>query len=171
VYLGYVIGGSELRIDPIKMEAIMKWSVPTNVIEVRIFVGATQYLRNFIASFSIVAATLHAITTSGKSFQSQGKNQQKVFDEMKIKINQASVLVLLNLHKSFEVETDASGSAMGVVMMQGGRLLCYHFEVFHGVVLNYPTYNKELYALVQFVKKWKHCLMGKETIIQQITSH
>jgi hypothetical protein len=33
------------------------------------------------------------------------------------------------------------------------------------VVLNYPTYDKELYALVQAIKKWKHYLMGKETII------
>jgi hypothetical protein len=68
VYLGYVIGGGELKIDPTKMEAIMKWSVPTNVSEVRSFIGATQYLRKFIASFSVVATPLHAITTSGKSF-------------------------------------------------------------------------------------------------------
>ena len=38
VYLGYVIGGRELKMDPAKMEAIMKWPVPTNVIEVRSFV-------------------------------------------------------------------------------------------------------------------------------------
>jgi hypothetical protein len=28
VYLGYVIGGGELKIDPTKMEAIMKWCYP-----------------------------------------------------------------------------------------------------------------------------------------------
>jgi hypothetical protein len=32
-------------------------------------------------------------------------------------------------------------------------------------VINYPTYDKELYALVQSVKKWKHYLLGKETIV------
>ena len=58
-----------------------------------------------------------------------------------------------------------SGYAMGVVLMQGGRIVCYHSEVFHGEVLNYPTYDKELYAMVQVAKKWKHYLMGKETII------
>ena len=54
VYLGYVIDGGELKIDPANMEAIMKWPVPTNVTEVRSFVGAVQYLRKFIASFSAV---------------------------------------------------------------------------------------------------------------------
>jgi hypothetical protein len=32
-------------------------------------------------------------------------------------------------------------------------------------MINYPTYDKELYALVQSVKKWKHYLLGKETIV------
>jgi hypothetical protein len=63
-----VIGGGELKIDPVNMEAIIKWPTPTNVIEVRIFVGVTQYLWKFIASFSVMATPLHAITTNGKSF-------------------------------------------------------------------------------------------------------
>jgi hypothetical protein len=40
VYLEYVISGGELKINPTKMGAIMKWMAPTNVIEVRSFVGA-----------------------------------------------------------------------------------------------------------------------------------
>jgi hypothetical protein len=75
------------------------------------------------------------------------------------------VLVLPNLQNPFKVGTDGSVYAMGVVLMQGGRPVYYHFEVFHGVVLNYPTHDKEIYALVQAIKKWKHYLMGKETII------
>jgi hypothetical protein len=83
---------------------------------------------------------------------------------LKRKINQAPMLGPLNLHNLFEVETDASGYAMGEVLMQGGRTICYHYETFHGAVLNYPAYDKELYALIQVVKKWKHYLMGKDTI-------
>jgi hypothetical protein len=63
------------------------------------------------------------------------------------------------------VEKNASGYAMGAVLMQGGRFVCYHSEIFHVEFLNYPTYEKELYALIQFVKNWKQYLMGKDTII------
>jgi hypothetical protein len=84
---------------------------------------------------------------------------------MKRNINQALVLALPNLQKAFKVETDASGYPMGAILMQIKRPICYHSEVFHVVVLNYPTYDKDLYPLVQVVKKCKHYLMGKETII------
>jgi hypothetical protein len=68
VYFGYVIDGGELKIYPTKMEAIMKWSIPTNITKVRSFFGETQYLQKFISSFLLVAAPLHAIKYNGKSF-------------------------------------------------------------------------------------------------------
>ena len=95
VYLGYVIGGGELKIAPSKMEAIMKWLVPINVSKVRSFIGAAEYLRKFIASFLVVVAPLHAIIASGKSFQ-WGKGQKNDFDEINKKTSQASILALPN---------------------------------------------------------------------------
>jgi hypothetical protein len=86
---------------------------------------------------------------------------------MKRKIGQTPVLTLPNLKNPFEGETYASGYAMGTILMQGGRPLCYHYETFHGTILNYLSYNKETYALVQVFKKWKHYLMRKETIIHK----
>jgi hypothetical protein len=56
----------------------------------------------------------------------------KDFEELKCNISQALVPTLPNLHKPFEVEMNASGYAMGVVLMQGGNMVCYHFEMYHG---------------------------------------
>jgi hypothetical protein len=78
-----------------------------------------------------------------------GGDKQKDFDEMKINIIQTPILTVPNLENPFEVEMDASGYAMGAILMQVGRPICYHSKIFHGVVINYPTYDKELYALVQ----------------------
>jgi len=47
-------------------------------------------------------------------------------------------------------------------------MICHHFELFHGEILNYVTYDKEPYALVHAIKKWKKYLMSKETIIHQL---
>ena len=74
-------------------------------------------------------------------------------------------MALPNLQQPFEIETDASGYAMGAVLLQKGKPICFHSETFSKVVTNYPTYYKELFPLVESVKKWKHYLMCKETVI------
>lgn len=45
-----MIGGGELKIDPTEMEAIMNFSLPTHVFNIRSFIGVTRYLNKFIAS-------------------------------------------------------------------------------------------------------------------------
>jgi hypothetical protein len=81
------------------------------------------------------------------TFQWEGK-KQKSFDTLKGKINTVPVLALLNPQQPFEIEIDAIIYAMGVVLMQYRKNISYHYETFNQVVVNYPTYDKELYALV-----------------------
>ena len=94
-----------------------------------------------------------------------GDVQQKEFDALKQKISSVPVLALPNLRHPFEIQMDGSDYAMEAVLMQHGKPISFHSEIFNGAVTSYPTYEKELYTLVQSVKKWKHYLMGKETII------
>ena len=47
-----------IKVDPIKIEAIMNWKPPRNVIEVRSFMGLAGYYRRFVNSFSIIASPL-----------------------------------------------------------------------------------------------------------------
>jgi hypothetical protein len=164
IYLGHIVGGGKLKIDPSKVKVILEWPKPSNVTKVRSFLGAAQYWRKFIANFSSIAAPLHTVTSVKQVFQ-WGDKQQKAFDTLKEKISSTPVLALPNLRQPFEIQTDASNYAMGAVLLQYGKPICFHSETFNDAVINYPTYDKELYALVQSVKKWKHYLLGKETIV------
>jgi hypothetical protein len=141
IYLRHIVGGGELKIDPSKVKVILDWPKPNNVTEVRIFLGGTQYWRKFISKFSLIAAPLHAMTSIKQVFQWGGK-QQKYFDALKEKISSTPVLALPNLRQPFEIQTNASNYAMGVVLLQHGKPICFHFETFNGVVINYPTYDK-----------------------------
>jgi hypothetical protein len=98
------------------------------------------------------------------TFQREGK-KQKTFNILKEKISTTLVLALPNPQHPFEIETDASEYAMGAVLMQYRKPICYHSETFNQVVVNYPTYDKDLYELVHSVNKWKYYLLGKETLI------
>ena len=116
VYLGHIVGGGNLKIDPSKVNVIVNWPKPTNATEVRIFLGDVQYWRRFIQNFSYIASHLHALTSVKKAFQWGGK-KQKSFDTLKGKISTALVLALPDLQQPFEIEIDASGYAMGAVLM------------------------------------------------------
>eukprot|EP00253_Pinus_taeda_P028570 PITA_28570 len=72
-YLGHIVGGSELKIDPSKVEVIVNWPKPKSATEVRSFLGEAQYWRKFIANFSLIAIPLHALIGLNKVFQWGGK--------------------------------------------------------------------------------------------------
>ncbi|KAL0284017.1 UNVERIFIED_CONTAM: RNA-directed DNA polymerase [Sesamum radiatum] len=54
VFLGHVISGDGVMLDPAKVKAIMEWRVPKNATEVRSFLGLAGYYRRFVEGFSII---------------------------------------------------------------------------------------------------------------------
>ena len=108
-----------------------------------------------------MATPLHALTGLKQLFKWGGK-QQKSFDTLKQKNVTAQILALSDLQQPFKIENDASKYVMGAILLQKGKPICFHSKEFSKAVANYPNYNKELYALMESVKKWKHYLMGKK---------
>ena len=94
-----------------------------------------------------------------------GEKQEKAFKELKEKLMNAPILILPNFDKTFEIECDASGLDIGVVLMQDEKPLMYFSENLSGISLNYPIYDKELFALVHALQVWQHYLWSREFVI------
>jgi len=76
-----------------------------------------------------------------------GERQELAFKQLKEKLTNAPILALPNFAKTFEIECDASEVGIGGVLLQEGHHIAYYSEKLICVTLNYPTYDKELYAL------------------------
>ncbi|XP_044489106.1 uncharacterized protein LOC123213696 [Mangifera indica] len=89
----------------------------------------------------------------------------RAFNILKEKLTNAPLLCLPNFDKIFEVECDVSGIGIGDVLMQDFKPIAYFSEKLSGTALNYPTYDKKLYALVRTLQTWQHYLWPREFII------
>jgi hypothetical protein len=93
------------------------------------------------------------------------KEQQRAFNDLKHHLFLAPVLSFPDLQKPFNIETDASNYVVGAFITQHRHSMAYHSETLSDNVLKYPTYDKEMYSIVQACRQWKHYILGKETII------
>ena len=66
-FLGHVISAQGVLVDPKKVEAIVDWPQPTNVIEVKSFLGLAGYYKKFVERFS----TITMLTQRGKNLNGQ----------------------------------------------------------------------------------------------------
>jgi hypothetical protein len=94
-----------------------------------------------------------------------GQAQKQAFDDLKHCLCLAPVLSLPNLQQPFEIEIDASDYVVGTILTQHNHLVEYHSETLSDTIQKYPTYEKEMYSIVQACRQWKHYILGKETII------
>ena len=72
------------------------------------------------------------------------------------------MLALPDFNKVFQVDCDASDSAIGAVLSQEGNHIAYFSVKMNDTKKKYYVYDQEFYAIVQTLKKWRHYLLPKD---------
>ena len=158
-FLGHIISVDGVSVDPHKIEAIVNWPRPTNVTEVRSFMGLAGYYRRFVKDFSRIAIPLTQLTRKNVPFEWNEK-REKSFQVLKKRLVSAPILTLPSGTDGFTIYSDASHRGLGCVLMQHGKVIAYASRQLRPHEKNYPTHDLELAAVVFALKIWRHYLYG-----------
>ena len=92
-FLGNVVSKDGVIVDPSKIEAVKSWVRPTNVTEVRSFVGLASYYHRFVKGFSSVASQLTNLTNQNVRFVWSDECEEN-FHNLKTLLTTAPILTL-----------------------------------------------------------------------------
>jgi hypothetical protein len=68
-FLRYIISTRGVSVDPSKVKDVLNWILPTNVLEIRSFLGLVEYYRRFIHDFSKIARSMTRLLEKSKTFE------------------------------------------------------------------------------------------------------
>ena len=66
---GHVVSKKGISVDPTKVDTINNWPQPTNVTEVRSFLGMVRYYRILMEDFSIIALPITCLICKSTKFE------------------------------------------------------------------------------------------------------
>jgi hypothetical protein len=158
-FLGHVLSAKGIVVDPIKVKDILEWKPPTTVHQVRSFLGLVGYYRRFIPDFSKLVKPITSLLKNDTKFNWSSRCNE-AFEQLKVLLTTAPVLAQPDIEKPFDVYCDASGSGLGCVLMQKGRLIAYASRQLRQHEEHYPTHDLELAAVVHALRIWHHYLLG-----------
>lgn len=177
-FLGYIVGSEGIKPDPKKVEAIEKLLPPTNLKELKGFLGMTSYYRRFIKDYAKVAKPLTNLTR-GENAQVKASQSKKVlieldneallaFQKLKSLLTTAEILAFPEFDKPFNLTTDASNYAIGAVLSQGeigkDKPIAYISRSLNKTEEGYATNEKEMLAIVWALDNLRNYLYGAKKI-------
>jgi hypothetical protein len=167
LYLGHIIGVKGVQVHQEKIQAILDWTTPNTLTELKGFLGICCYYRRFVKGLSQLCAPLTYLTRKGAFRWSP--EAQLTFDKMKKVMSTCPVLALPDFAQPFTVECDAFGEGIGAVLMQNRHPIVYESRKLRGPELLYTIYDKEMLAIMHALAKFRQYLVGAEFVVR--TNH
>ena len=172
-FLGHIISNSGIKKSPEFIDKITNYPKPSNITELRQFLGLANFQRKFIDKFSVIAKPLTCLTGGPKRKQLQWTTEMtESFEALKKKLAEDLSLAFPDYREGaapLELYVDASGVGAGSCLMQKQgeeyRPIAYSSTAISETEQKYSTIERELLALRWGVKNFRSFLFGVKFII------
>ncbi|XP_073125943.1 uncharacterized protein [Henckelia pumila] len=168
IVLGHVISSKGIEVDKSNIDLITHLSFPTNVKEVRAFLGHAGFYRRFIKDFSKIALPISKLLQKDVPFEF-GEKCKEAFDKLKNMLTTAPIIKPPDWTLPFEIMCDASNYAVGAVLGQRidkkSHVIYYASKTLDPAQCNYTTTEKELLAIVFALNKFRSYLLGSKVLV------
>lgn len=167
VYLGHLITREGVQPDPDKIKIIAESPSPTNVKEIKGFLGLGGYYRRFIENFALITRPLTKLLKKNANFE-WTSDQQNAVDIIKSKLVSKPILQYPDFSKEFIVTTDASNYAIGAVLSQFSSdnsldlPIAYAGRTLNRAESNYNTTERETLAILWSINHFRPYLYGRK---------
>lgn len=165
-FLGHVITTQGITPNPDKIISIQNYPIPTNVKEIKSFLGLMGYYRRFIPDFAQIVYPMNRCTRKGEKIDITNPNYTKAFEQCKTLITNSPILAYPDFTKKFIITSDASDIAVGSVLSQDNHPIAFHSRTLNSAEKNYSTIEKELLSIVDATKHFRPYLFGRRFLIQ-----
>jgi RNase H-like domain found in reverse transcriptase/Reverse transcriptase (RNA-dependent DNA polymerase)/Integrase zinc binding domain/Chromo (CHRromatin Organisation MOdifier) domain len=180
-FLGVILRGGTIQMDPAKVKGVADWPPPLNVKDVRAFLGFTGFYRYFVHNYSKIARPLIDLTKKATPFH-WGPAQTKAFETLKTIMCSKPILRQPDYKAPFFLATDASAYGVGAVLSQEGGInprnqkpvqhpIAYYSATFIPAERNYDIYERELLAVLKSLEHWRPHLAATEKPVTVLTDH
>ena len=161
-FLRMIVSFDGIKMDPEEVNAILKWPEPTNVKQVRAFLGLGNFYRHFIKDYTIISCPMVDLTCKDVIFNFSDKEKAS-FKALKATFTTAPVLQYPNQDCESHLETDASEFTIrGVISIKCDdgefRPVAYMSHSMTPPERNYPIHDKEMLAIIKATEAWCHYL-------------
>jgi len=146
LYLGHVISENGVTPDPNKLSCIKEYPRPLNEKDVKSFLGLLNYYRRFVDNFAKIAKPLTSLLKKNTPFVWTDMCEG-AFQELKTALMNSPLLIYPNWeNRNFNLMTDASQYAIGVVLSQGDvpkdQPIAYASRTLNTAETNYSVIKK-----------------------------
>jgi hypothetical protein len=174
-YLGYLLSLDSLTMSNKKVQAIVDWPEPQKVKDIQSFLRFANFYHQFIYNYSDIVVPLMQLTHKDAPWNFLDECR-KSFETLKKAFTTAPILMHWMPNIPLIVEMDTSDYTIAGILSivypdSEIRPVVFYSRTLTPPELNYNTHDKELLAIHEAFRTWRHYLEGLSKPIDIVTDH